>query len=371
MTVELGKVTRADMSSSIQVVGNLIGAATVEAVAKVSGRLDDVYVRLGDGVTRGQKLAKVEDRELLEQIKQAEASYEVSQATIRQREADLRLAQTNLERSRNLFDRQIIPKQNYDDADARYAAAVAQVDLAKAQFTQSQARLDELKINLSNTTILSPVSGFVGKRTLDPGAWVTPNSSFISLVDIRFVRLVANIVEKELRQMRQGLPAIVEVDAFPGETFKGTVAHIAPILDPATRTAQIEIEIQNPQFRLKPGMYAKVNFNVDHRENTLVVPTASLVDVGGNRGVFFPDKNEQGDVATFKKIETGLINEKLVEVLTGLSEGETVVTTGAGALRQGDRIVLPGQAQPAQGAQRGRGSRGGRSGGSRGSRGSN
>jgi RND family efflux transporter MFP subunit len=359
MTVEIAAVKRADMSSQIVVVGNLIGAATVEAVAKVNGRLDDIYVRLGDSVSKGQKLAKVEDRELQEQIKQAQASFEVAAATIRQREADLRLAQTNLERTRNLFERQLIPKQTYDDTDARYQAALAQLDLAKAQYTQAQARLDELKINLANTTILSPVSGFVGKRSMDPGAWVTPNSSFLSLVDIRFVRMVANVVEKDLRRIRQGMSADVEVDAFPGEKFKGSIAHIAPILDPATRTAQFEVEIQNPQFRLKPGMYAKVSFTVDHRENTLVVPTAALVDVGGNRGVFLPDKNEQGDVVTFKKIEVGLIDQQLVEVMAGLSEGEKVVTTGAGALRQGDRIVLPGQEQPAQGGQGGRGGRGG------------
>jgi HlyD family secretion protein len=363
MSVETGVVKRADMSSDVTVVGNLIGAATVEAVAKINGRLDDIYVRMGDRVSKGQKIAKVEDRELLEQIKQAQASFDVSAATIRQREADLKLAQTNLDRSRNLYERQLIPKQTYDDTDSRYQAALAQLDLARAQYAQAQARLDELRINLANTTILSPVSGFIGKRTLDPGAWVTPNSAFMSIVDISLVRLVANVVEKDLRRMKPGLPARVEVDAYPGENFDGLIARVSPVLDPATRTAQIEVEIQNPQFRLKPGMYAKVNFTVEHREKTLVVPTSALVDVGGNRGVFQPDKNDQGDIATFKKIEVGLIDQNLVEVASGLNEGDTVVTTGAGALRQGDRIVLPGQAPPnmAPGGSGGRsGGRGGR-----------
>ncbi|OFW21877.1 MAG: hypothetical protein A3H97_08380 [Acidobacteria bacterium RIFCSPLOWO2_02_FULL_65_29] len=372
MTVETAAVKRADMSSEITVVGNLIGAATVEAVAKINGRLDDIFVRMGDRVTKGQKIAKVEDRELQEQIKQAEASFEVSAATIRQREADLRLAQTNLDRSKNLYDRQLIPKQTWDDTDSRYQAALAQLDLARAQYSQAQARLDELKINIANTTIFSPVSGFIAKRTLDPGAWVTPNSAFMSIVDITLVRLVANVVEKDLRRMKPGLPARVEVDAYPGETFAGQVARVSPVLDPATRTAQIEVEILNPLFRLKPGMYAKVNFTVEHREKTLVVPTAALVDMGGNRGVFLPDKNDQGDIATFKKIEVGLIDQNLAEVASGLTEGETVVTTGAGALRQGDRIVLPGQPQPGAGAGAAggpRGRSGGRGGAGRGGRG--
>ena len=212
MTVETAPVKRADMATEVSVVGNLVGAQTVEAGPKVAGRLESVSVRLGDRVSKGQTIAKVEDRELQEQVKQAQASYEVSQATIRQREADLRLAQTNLDRSKNLFDRQLIPKQTFDDTDARYQAALAQLDLARAQFAQAQARLDELKINLQNTVITSPVSGFVGKRVLDPGGWVTPNTPFISVVDIGIVRMVANIVEKDIRRVTEGLSAMVEVD---------------------------------------------------------------------------------------------------------------------------------------------------------------
>jgi len=358
MTVELAQVKRADMTSTLTVVGNLIGAATVEAVPKVAGRLETVSVKLGDRVSRGQQIAKVEDSELQEQVRQAQASYEVGAATIRQREADLRLAQSNLDRSRNLFERQLIPRQTFDDTDARYQAAAAQLDLAKAQFAQAGARLDELKINVANTTITSPVSGFIGRRLLDPGAWVTPNSSFISIVDIATVRLVANIVEKDLRRVATGMRADVGVDAFPGEIFVGRIARVAPVLDPATRTAQIEIEIDNPQFRLKPGMYATVNFTTERRDKALVVPTNAVVDLNGNRGVFQPG---DGDTAKFKTVSIGLIDGELAEVQSGLQEGDRVVTTGAAALREGDRIILAGQGQGGPGGNAGgRGGRGGR-----------
>jgi RND family efflux transporter MFP subunit len=301
-------------------------------------------------------------------VKQAQASFEVGAATIRQREADLKLAQTNLERSRNLFDRELIPKQTFDDTDARYQAAAAQVDLAKAQYAQAQARLDELKINLANTVISSPVSGFVGKRALDPGAWVTPNSTFISVVDIGVVRLVANIIEKDLRRISAGMKADVGVDAYPGEHFEGRIAHVAPVLDPATRTAQIEVEISNEKFRLKPGMYATVNFTVEHKENTLVIPANAVVEMNGKKGVFLPD---EGDVAKFHPITLGMAETQQVEVAQGLSEGMRVVTTGAGALREGDRILLLGQGQRGgeTGGRGARGQGGDRSGGRGGRRG--
>jgi HlyD family secretion protein len=369
MTVELAAVKRGTMSASISVVGNLIGQATVEAVPKVSGRLEAVPVRLGDRVTKGQRLAKIEDSEITEQVKQAQASFDVAAATIRQREADLKLAQTNLDRSRSLFERQLIPRQTFDDTDARYQAATAALDLARAQYAQAQARLDELKINLANTVITSPVTGFVGKRALDPGAWVTPNSSFISVVDISVVRLVANVVEKDLRRINEGMKADVVVDAFPGEKFEGRIAHVAPVLDPATRTAQIEVEVPNSNFRLKPGMYAKVDFVVEHKDNTLVVPANAIVDVGGKKGVFLPD---EGDIARFKPVTIGMSQTELVEVVDGLPEGTRVVTTGAAALREGDRIVLLGGAQNAPAAGRagrgGRGQNGGRGGNQNGGR---
>jgi RND family efflux transporter MFP subunit len=266
------------------------------------------------------------------------------------------LAQTNLDRSKNLFDRQLIPKQTFDDTDAKYQAALAALDLARAQYAQAQARLDELNINLANTIISSPVSGFVGKRSLDPGGWVTPNTgSFISVVDISTVRLVANIIEKDLHRINQGMKATVVVDAYPGEVFDGRIAQVAPVLDPATRTAQIEVEVVNGNFRLKPGMYAKVDFVVERRPNTLVVPANAVVDMSGKKGVFMPEEN----VAKFKPVTLGMTHPDFVEVTEGLTEGARVVSTGATALREGDRVVVLGQG----GGQGGRGGRGGGRGG--------
>ncbi|HKE85237.1 MAG TPA: efflux RND transporter periplasmic adaptor subunit, partial [Vicinamibacterales bacterium] len=286
MTVEVARVTRASISDEILVVGNLIGDATVSVVPRAAGRLQDIYVRLGDRVSRGQRLAKIEDFEIVEQVKQAEAAQEVSLATIRQREADLKLAQTSAERSRSLFERQLLPKQTLDDNEARYQAAIAQLDLARAQTTQSKARLDELRINLSNTIITSPVNGFVAKRAVDPGAYVSQQAPVADVVDITKVRLIANVVEKDLKQMKSGDPTRVQVDAFPGETFMGLIARVSPVLDPATRTAPIEIEIPNKEFRLKPGMYARVGITTDVKKEALVVPVNAVVDLGGRRGVF-------------------------------------------------------------------------------------
>lgn len=338
MTVELGKVTRAKVSESIVVVGSLIGAATVDVVPKVSGRLESVPVQLGDRVTKGQLLAKVEDSEVQEQARQADASFEVARASVRQREADLKFAETALDRSKNLFARNLVARQTLDDAQARYEAAVAQLDLVKAQFAQAQARREEVQITLTNTRILSPVNGFVGSRRLDPGAFVGPNSPIVSVVDIDLVRLVANLVERDIGRVSPGMAAAVNVDAYRGEVFKGRVARIAPVLDPTTRTAQMEVEIPNPTYRLKPGMYARVQFTVLEHPNALVVPANAVVDIEGKRGVFVA----VDQVARFRPVREGIRELERVEILSGVDENEIVVTTGASAVRDGDPIRLAG-----------------------------
>jgi multidrug efflux pump subunit AcrA (membrane-fusion protein) len=106
-------------------------------------------------------------------------------------------------------------------------------------------------------------------------------------VDIRSVRLVANLVERDTKRVVAGTPAEVEVDAFPGETFKGKVSRVAPVFDPATRTAEMEIEVPNPGFRLKPGMYARVQLTIGTKSDALTVPrNAVVVDTEGKQGVF-------------------------------------------------------------------------------------
>lgn len=360
LTVEVSTATRSSVSQQLVVVGNLIGDATVAVVPRVGGRMQEIYVRLGDQVRRGQRIAKIEDFELQEQLKQQESALEVSKATIRQREADLQLAETNAERSRNLFARQLLPKQTLDDTEARYQAALAQLDLARAQNNQSMSRLEELKIQVENTTIVSPVNGFIARRAADPGAFVSQNAPVVDVVDIGRVRLVANIVEKDLTQIQAGDDTRVEVDAYPGEMFVGRIARVSPVLDPSTRTAPVEIEIPNPGFRLKPGMYARVTVTTDQRKDALVVPTNALVDIGGRRGLFVAAEN---DTVLFRAITVGIEENALTEILEGVREGERVVTTGGAALRDGDRVIVAGASGGgnrggAQAAGAGRGRRG-------------
>ena len=348
MTVEMVAVKKGDVAAHLTVVGNLIGLQTVDVAPRTNGRLMSVSVQMGDPVRRGQLMAKIEDREIVEQVSQAEASQQVSKATIRAREADLKVAQVNFDRSKNLFERQLLAKQALDDAEAKFLAAEAQIDLSKAQLAQAEARLQELKINLQNTNVTSPVDGFVGKRNVDPGAMVSQNTPIASVVDISRLKMVVNVVEKDIRLVTVGDSGDVDVDAYPGEKFHGRIARVAPVLDPATRTATMEIEIANNDKRLKPGMYARVSLTVEERKGTLVAPKSAVIDFENKRGVWMPNADNR---AKFAPVELGIEDTDRVEITSGLKEGDKIVTTGATAVRNNDMLVVAG----AGGAGAGRG----------------
>jgi RND family efflux transporter MFP subunit len=346
MTVETSVVTRSPIADYVTVVGNLIGEATVDVVPRVSGRIESISVRLGDRVTRGQQIAKLEDRALREQVNQVRANIEVNKATLEARRNDLAVAENALNRARTSFERGLLSQAGLEDAEARYSSAASQVTVAQAQLVSTEARLDELSVSLADTNVLSPVDGFVGRRDLDPGAFAGANTAIVSLVDLSTVRMVANLIERDFRRVQTGAPAIVEVDAFPGEQFIGQVSRVAPVFDPATRTASMEIEVPNPGFRLKPGMYARVRLTAEQKTDALTVDRSAIVDLQGRRGVYVIDDD---NVARFQLVETGVSDGDRVEILSGLTEGTRVVTTGALAIRDGERVVTADAAVGAEG----------------------
>ena len=181
----------------------------------------------------------------------------------------------------------------------------------------------------------------------------------MSVVDIRTVRLVINVVEKDLRRIHQGTAVEVEVDAYPGENFNGRVARLAPILDPATRTAQVEIEIPNSTYRLKPGMYARARFTVEKHDNALVVPTLAVVDLQGKLGLWMPA--DEGDTPVFNPVTIGIEQQEFTEITSGVERRPAHHHDGRGRAASG-RSHCDGR--PARRRQRragggGRGRRGG------------
>lgn len=319
----------------LSALGELRPQAIVEVGSKVTGRLERVLVERGDSVQTGQLIAVVDDIDILQQIRRAEASVLVARATVSREEATLENLRTQARRYRELHKDALVSTQDLDEVESRMRAAQAELELAQAQVEQAQASLEELRTQQRQTQIYSPLTGFVQERHLYPGALVNASTPIVTVVDISLVKTVVPAPESALANLQVGLRSEVKVDAFPQQTYQGRVTRISPVLDPETRSADVEIEIDNTGRQLRPGMFARVTIDASLEESALAIPRAALITRGSQQGVFIPT---EGNTVVFRPVEIGRIQDDIVEVTSGLAQGEVVISTGAQQLNEGDSV---------------------------------
>jgi RND family efflux transporter MFP subunit len=210
------------------------------------------------------------------------------------------------------------------------------MNLAKAQIAQADAELQELRIRLGQTEIASPLTGVVATRFVDPGALLSSSTPILLILDLSTMLTVVNVPERDVNKIRVGSTAKVSVDALAGEEFLGRVVRISPILDPQTRTAPVEIELENAGEHLKAEMFSRVDLNLETRRSAILLPREALVYRNERQGVFVVD----AETARFQPVVTGLTEGDRIEIVEGVREGDTVVGRGATLLQNGDAVQI-------------------------------
>lgn len=323
--------------SNLERLGELAPLASVDVMSRVSGRLQEVLVERGDPVRMGQLLAVVEDDDLLRQIRRAEAAIAVTRASVSREVATYENLAVQVNRYKKLHAESLISIQELQDLESRLRVSAAQVELAKAQVDQTEASLSELKLQHEQTRVFSPLDGFVSTRFLYPGALVSPSVAIVRVIDDSRVKTLVPVTEDILSEVHVGLQADVKVDAFQNQGYRGQITRISPFLDPETRTADVEIEIDNPSQELKPGMFARVSIEARKPKPSLAIDRSALLTRGSLQGVFLLDEEL---ITHFVPITVGRMQDDFVEVLEGLSEGTRVVTSGAQKLNEGDKVTI-------------------------------
>ena len=320
----------------VEITGALKPKEQVDVSSKVTGRIIQIAGEVGSYVRRGDSIASLEDSELVQQVRRATAAQAVVSATLQQRRAELGSAKADVDRAKLLLDSGLIARQDYDAKVTNYRVFQAQVALTEAQGEQAAAELRTLNIQQEQMRIKAPISGFVAQRYVDVGAVVSPTTPIVRLVNLSTLVTVANVPERQVGKIRQGMRALVHVDAHSDTAFEGRVARIAPVLDPATRTAFVEIEIPNRSNLLRAEMFARVTLQLESLRKAVLIPRESLVYRGTQAGVFVVEESRP----MFRPIETGSAEGQEVEVLGNLAAGAAVVSRGAAMVSEGDRIKI-------------------------------
>lgn len=320
----------------LALVGALKPKQQVEVVPKITGRIQKLYVDVGDYVKEGQLLAELEGEELEQQVLRAEATLAVANATLSQRQAELANAKADQARGARLFAEGLVSVQSQESLETRVRVVESQLTLAQAQVRQAQADLAELKIRQQQTRILSPLSGWVGRRYVDPGALVNANSPVVSVVNLETMITEVKVPEEHLGNLKVGNRAFVSIDALGGQSFEGRVSRISPVLDAATRSGSVQVEIANADGRLKAEMSARIQMEMGSEHRAVLIPRDAVVMRGQMTGVNVLEE----DRVRFQQIQTGLSTDQGVEVVAGLRPGTTIVTRGSQGLQDGARVEV-------------------------------
>jgi len=301
----------------------------VDVGSKTLGYLDVVLVDRGDLVKRRQLLALVRPSDLPQQLAEARGS-------LAQTQASRLLARSNYERAKNLAPEGVVSQQELQQA----SSAVAATEAAEAA---AKARIVALGVRIGETRIESPIDGVVTQRRLDPGALVGPGTGVIvTVMRVDVLRAFIAVNEGNAASIKLGQEAAIELDALPGKPYRGRVVRLAPTLDAATRTLDAEVHLENPEGVLRPGMYGRGAIRLAVHPRSLVLPI-SAVQLTDDQAYCYVVK---GNKAERRRVTTGVDGEDFLEVTSGVSAGELVVTAGADGLAEGTVVRVVKQVDP-------------------------
>lgn len=319
----------------IRVVGSLEPEEQAAVVPKLEGRtVLKVLVQEGESVKPGQLMAVLDDTLLRASLGQAEASVARARAFLLEAESRLATTEKDFHRMEGLLAEEVISQQEFDHARGQYSVARAVREAAYRALVRAREVRRELKINLGYHHIEAPVEGIVVKRLIDPGDVSGTSGPAFVINRQENVKVTGPVPERAFTRIRMGQSARVEVDALDGREFNGKVSRISPVIDPITRTGDVEILLP-AEGVLKPGMFARVSLNLGERRG-LGLPREAIFQLEGTGE--WTCYVVSGDRAFLRVIELGLADADMVEVTGGLSPDDKVVYTRSRFLKDGVEV---------------------------------
>jgi RND family efflux transporter MFP subunit len=344
--VEVALIQRGPIAAKRSFSGELEALAEFVVAPKVSGRVERVIVNIGDPVNRGQVVAELDNDEYVQAVAQAKADLVVARANLSAAGSALETANREFKRTESLLKRGIASDSEFDAAKQEQLAKQAQFEVAQAQVTKAESSLETANIRLSYTQVTAGWTGgddyrVVAERYVDEGQTVAANAPLLMIVELNPIVGVVFVTERDYAYLEPGQLVSLHTDAYPGEQFTGRIDRIAPVFRKSTRQARIEMTVDNPQHRLKPGMFISATVVLARVTAATIVPEQALTTRDDRRGVF--TVSEDGRSVAWREVEVGIRDEDRVQV-TGNGLSGRVVILGQQLLTDGTPITIPAPA---------------------------
>jgi RND family efflux transporter MFP subunit len=354
-------VQRISIQRQIELSGNLASIDLVKVSAEVAGTVIFANIDLGREVQAGEVLVRLDDRELQlardraeSALKQTEAQLGLDPskpnvlppdeqiATVRTAIANRDDAKVKYAQSQELVSKGLVPRTDLDTNETKYKVteAVLQSTLEsvrslKASLQDRRAALQLAQKKIDDATVKSPVNGVVSERLVQRGEFIRENTPVVTIVQLNPLQLRTAVQEKFSNLIRANLPVQFSVEPFPGQTFNGRIVNISPSIDQQTRTFPVEIQVENPNRKLKPGFFAKGVILTERDNNVMAVPEEAVSTLAGVSSVFVIDNG----VIRQQSVTLGAHDGKFFEILDGLMGTETVAVSNLNQLVTGTKVV--------------------------------
>jgi len=327
INVEVAESRRQPWQNRLPAIGTLRASQGIDLSVEIAGTVSDVQFRSGEKVSKGQPIVLLDS--------------EIEQASLAAAQADLHLAKVEFERARSLVDSQAISRSEFDRLNAESQKAAATVA--------------QLKASLAKKRILAPFSGTIGIRQVDVGDFVAAGTPIATLQDLSTLFVDFYLAEQQVPLLAIGQPVLLQVAAFPGEAFEGTIIALNPKVETTTRNVRVRAELANPDERLLPGMFADLQVLLSDEQPQIVVPeTAITYTLYGNsvlvvkegqapepeEGVEAAERSEPYLIVERRFVKSGERRDGRAIILEGLADGERVVIAGQLKLDTGAHVAI-------------------------------
>ena len=309
VAVELMTVEATLLRDVVDFVGQLDAEESVLVKPETEGVIESVEFEEGAEAKKGAVLFRLRDGE--------------EQARLREAEARLVLTQDEYQRMKTLVAKGTVSASEFDRASAEWHAA--------------EARRDRARVELARMEIRAPFDGMLGARLVSPGDRVDPNTALVQIDALQRLRLVFSVPEMAVTTAHPGIPLTVSVVPWPDDRFPGEVYFVAPSLDPQNRRLLVKAWVPNPTRKLRPGFFANIQVEIARRDGALVIPEAAVAYDASGPFVWRVDDN---DVAERVGVKLGLRRDGTVEIVSGITAGDRIVSAGVHKVAPGAKVQL-------------------------------
>ncbi len=320
--VTLAPVQSVDLTDRIEASGELLAVEDADIAAEVGGRITEILADEGAAVEAGRPLLEIDpERRSLER--------DSARAHLDQARAELRKQERETARVLELHQRKVASETQRDDASTALA-------LARSRLQAAEAELGVAERALHDATVKAPFAGLVAERFVGRGEFVTLGQRLYHLVSLDPILVEFRLAEVDSGRVKLGQEVAVRVDPHPDQVFRASVSVVSPTIDPRTRTLRVRGQLENPDGRLKPGLFARVDLGIATRPGVRLIPEEAILQRADGAVVFRLGADSRVERLV---VETGVHRDGVVEVVRGLEAGELVVSRGHASLVDGERVT--------------------------------